>query len=160
MIRALSIFPHLIRENHCPPPASFISLLYLPTLKLASNMRDFVLATLPQWGKVLDELPATPEKIPALFFAHGRTFSIPRVFLFMRFTCSHAFQTDPMLIWPKEQRPAPVQRIARGTSLDLMVHLLNYCKILKRPSNPNTIRKPSLSSARSRRPTVKHSVNV
>jgi len=69
-------------------------------------MCDVVLATRPQWTKVLDELPATPEKIPALPFAHGRTFSVPRGFIIiMKFTYSRAFHPDPMLIWPKKKRP-------------------------------------------------------
>ena len=69
-------------------------------------MYDVVLATRPQCTKVLDKLPATPEKIPALFFAHERTFSIPRGFIIiMKFTYLRAFHPDPMLSWPKKQRP-------------------------------------------------------
>ena len=39
-------------------------------------MSGVVPTTRPQWKEVLDELPATPEKIPAFFFAHGRAFAI------------------------------------------------------------------------------------
>ena len=39
-------------------------------------MADVAPTTRPQWNKALDELPTTPEKIPAFFFAHGRAFPI------------------------------------------------------------------------------------
>lgn len=64
-------------KTRCPPiPIRSLHLAaVLATLKLASNMCDVVPTTRPQWNNALDELPATPEKIPAFFFAHGRTFS-------------------------------------------------------------------------------------
>ena len=63
-----------------PQPRNAIRFLHLAavptTLKLASTMCDVIPTTRPQWMKALDELPATPEKIPAFFFAHGRTSSL------------------------------------------------------------------------------------
>jgi aromatic ring-opening dioxygenase catalytic subunit (LigB family) len=67
-------------------------------------MCDVVPTTRPQWKKALAELPATPEKIPTFFFAHGRTFSVISARTLINNTHSHAFHTEPMLLWPKEQR--------------------------------------------------------
>ncbi|KIM32151.1 hypothetical protein M408DRAFT_326809 [Serendipita vermifera MAFF 305830] len=46
-------------------------------------MCDVLPTTRPQWKKALSDLPSTPERIPAFFFAHGQ----------------------PMLTWPKAIAP-------------------------------------------------------
>lgn len=71
-----------VTSNHflIPQPRNAIRVLHLAavpaTLKHALTMCDDVPMTRPQWKQALDDLPATPEKIPAFFFAHGRTFFI------------------------------------------------------------------------------------
>ncbi|KAG8833663.1 hypothetical protein FRC17_010267 [Serendipita sp. 399] len=46
-------------------------------------MCDVLPTTRPQWQKAINELPSSPAKIPAFFFAHG----------------------SPMLVWPKSIAP-------------------------------------------------------
>ncbi len=69
-------------SNHfpIPQPRNALRVLHLAavpaTLNPALTMCDVVPTTRPQWKNALDELPGTPKKIPAFFFAHGRTFFI------------------------------------------------------------------------------------
>ena len=67
-MRPLTVSPYAIGVLHLAAVPA--------TLKPPFNMCDVVPTTRPQWKKALDELPATPEKIPAFFFAHGRTFPL------------------------------------------------------------------------------------
>ena len=147
----VSLSLHLIRENHCPPSASFMSLLYLRRSNSHPTCTTLFRRPVHSGGMYWTSCLRLRRR-----FRHSSSLIDVRfqflgafIIIIMKFTYSRALHTDPI---QGTTPPAPVQWIACGISWDLTAHLLNSCNILKRPSNPNTTRKLSLSSARTGRP--------
>ncbi|KAG8840305.1 hypothetical protein FRB91_006321 [Serendipita sp. 411] len=84
-------------------------------------MCDVLPTTRPQWQKAINDLPSSPAKIPAFFFAHGQ----------------------PMLVWPKAIAPsagrfAEVYKTA-GPDGELAQFLQDFGKALVEKYSPRAV---------------------